>query len=253
MTELALATVTAVGAGRTATPTTFLVNPASANGSTGGAGRSSPAAPPPPGSRATRCLSERPGDLSELAREAALGGARLLVVVGGDGSVNEVANGLVGARRPAGDRASSPAARAGTSSARSGSRATSSKAAASRARRRDAHDRPRSRVLPRVGRGERDRRLRERRERRDERRDRQARERDDEGARREGVATCGRRSPSSRAGRRPRSSSPSTTSGARDACSTSSSRTAASSAAGCRSAPRPSPTTASSTCSRSAT
>ncbi len=39
-------------------------------------------------------LSERQGHLGQLAREAALGGASLLVVVGGDGSVNEVANGV---------------------------------------------------------------------------------------------------------------------------------------------------------------
>jgi diacylglycerol kinase (ATP) len=41
-------------------------------------------------------FSERPGQLGELAREAADAGARLLVVVGGDGSVNEVANGIAG-------------------------------------------------------------------------------------------------------------------------------------------------------------
>jgi diacylglycerol kinase (ATP) len=41
-------------------------------------------------------FSERPGQLGELARTAAERGARLLVVVGGDGSVNEVANGIVG-------------------------------------------------------------------------------------------------------------------------------------------------------------
>ena len=41
-------------------------------------------------------FSERPGQLGELAREAADGGAKLLVVVGGDGSVNEVANGIAG-------------------------------------------------------------------------------------------------------------------------------------------------------------
>src|SRR6188508_1012940 len=41
-------------------------------------------------------FSERPGQLGSLAREAADGGAKLLVVVGGDGSVNEVATGLAG-------------------------------------------------------------------------------------------------------------------------------------------------------------
>jgi diacylglycerol kinase (ATP) len=39
-------------------------------------------------------FSERPGQLTELARRAADDGAKLLVVVGGDGSVNEVANGV---------------------------------------------------------------------------------------------------------------------------------------------------------------
>ena len=41
-------------------------------------------------------FSERPGHLAELARGAADGGARLLVVVGGDGAVNEAAHGLAG-------------------------------------------------------------------------------------------------------------------------------------------------------------
>src|SRR5688500_9900776 len=41
-------------------------------------------------------FSERPGQLGELARDAAEAGAKLLVVVGGDGSVNEVANGIAG-------------------------------------------------------------------------------------------------------------------------------------------------------------
>jgi len=39
-------------------------------------------------------ISERPGHLGQLARAAVQGGAELLVVVGGDGSVNEVANGV---------------------------------------------------------------------------------------------------------------------------------------------------------------
>jgi len=80
--------------------TVFLVNPASANGSTGRrwpeiARRASAA-----GLDGTALLSERPGDLSRLAREAAAGGATLLVVVGGDGSVYEVANGLAGLPTP---------------------------------------------------------------------------------------------------------------------------------------------------------
>jgi diacylglycerol kinase (ATP) len=83
-----------------ATPNTFLVNPASANGSTGRrwpelARRASAA-----GLEGDTLFSERGGHLTELARAAALGGARLLVVVGGDGSVYEVANGLAGIDDP---------------------------------------------------------------------------------------------------------------------------------------------------------
>jgi diacylglycerol kinase (ATP) len=40
-------------------------------------------------------VSERPGHLAELAREAAEGGAEQLVVVGGDGTVHEVVDGLM--------------------------------------------------------------------------------------------------------------------------------------------------------------
>jgi YegS/Rv2252/BmrU family lipid kinase len=42
-------------------------------------------------------LSERPGHLTELARRATADGATLLVAVGGDGTVNEVVNGIGGA------------------------------------------------------------------------------------------------------------------------------------------------------------
>ena len=42
-------------------------------------------------------MSERPGQLTELAWDAVAGGARRLVVVGGDGSVHEVVNGVAGA------------------------------------------------------------------------------------------------------------------------------------------------------------
>jgi len=41
-------------------------------------------------------MSERPGHLIELAREAADGGAGLVVAVGGDGTLNEVVNGVAG-------------------------------------------------------------------------------------------------------------------------------------------------------------
>ena len=74
--------------------TVFLVNPASANGSTGKRwpelARQAAAA----GLEGDTLFSERPGQLGDLARQAASEGAELLVVVGGDGSVNEVANGL---------------------------------------------------------------------------------------------------------------------------------------------------------------
>ncbi|HEX2433368.1 MAG TPA: diacylglycerol kinase family protein [Gaiellaceae bacterium] len=74
----------------------FLVNPASANGKTGkrwpDIARTAHAA----GLRGEAILSERPGQLGDLAREAADGGATLLVVVGGDGTVHEVVNGIAG-------------------------------------------------------------------------------------------------------------------------------------------------------------
>jgi diacylglycerol kinase (ATP) len=41
-------------------------------------------------------LSERPGQLVELSRQAAEDGAELLVAVGGDGTVHEVVNGIAG-------------------------------------------------------------------------------------------------------------------------------------------------------------
>jgi YegS/Rv2252/BmrU family lipid kinase len=84
----------------TADRVVFLVNPASDNGATGRrwpelAHRAATA-----GLEADALVSGRPGHLSELAREAALDGVALLVVVGGDGSVYEVANGLVGVPDP---------------------------------------------------------------------------------------------------------------------------------------------------------
>ena len=76
--------------------TVFLVNPASANGSTGRRWPELARRAAAAGLEGDALLSERRGHLGELARGAAADGARLLVVVGGDGSVNEVVNGLAG-------------------------------------------------------------------------------------------------------------------------------------------------------------
>jgi diacylglycerol kinase (ATP) len=74
----------------------FLVNPASDNGTTGRRWPQLAHEAAREGLTGDALFSERPGHLTELARDAADGGARLLVVVGGDGSVNEVANGVAG-------------------------------------------------------------------------------------------------------------------------------------------------------------
>jgi diacylglycerol kinase (ATP) len=76
--------------------TVFLVNPAAANGATGRRWPEIAHQAAGAGLEGDAFLSERRGHLGQLAREAALGGARLLVVVGGDGAMNEVANGLAG-------------------------------------------------------------------------------------------------------------------------------------------------------------
>ena len=78
----------------------FLVNPAAANGSTGRRWPEIAHQAAGVGLEGDALLSERRGHLGELAREAALDGARLLVVVGGDGSINEVVNGLAGIESP---------------------------------------------------------------------------------------------------------------------------------------------------------
>ena len=74
----------------------FLVNPASGAGSTGRRWPEIAHRAAGVGLSGDALFSERPGHLSELARTAAGNGARLLVVVGGDGSVNEVVNGIAG-------------------------------------------------------------------------------------------------------------------------------------------------------------
>ena len=76
--------------------TTFLVNPASAGGATGRRWTTIEQRAAEEGLRGAVLFSERPGHLTELARQAVQEGEQLLVVVGGDGSVNEVANGITG-------------------------------------------------------------------------------------------------------------------------------------------------------------
>lgn len=75
--------------------TVFLVNPASANGATGKRWAQLERRAAALGLRGEAMLSERPGHLTELAASVAAEGV-LLVVVGGDGTLNEVANGAAG-------------------------------------------------------------------------------------------------------------------------------------------------------------
>jgi diacylglycerol kinase (ATP) len=75
----------------------FLVNPASANGATGRRWAELARRAAALGLEGETLVSERPGHLSELAPEAVARGATSLVVVGGDGTVHEVVDGVVGA------------------------------------------------------------------------------------------------------------------------------------------------------------
>ena len=74
----------------------FLVNPASANGSTGSRWAELAHIAAGKGLTGDVLFSERPGHLTELARKATDDGADLLVVVGGDGALHEVVDGVVG-------------------------------------------------------------------------------------------------------------------------------------------------------------
>jgi YegS/Rv2252/BmrU family lipid kinase len=76
--------------------TVFLVNPASANGSTGKRWPQLAHIAAGEGLVGDVRFSQSPGHLTELARRAVDDGAELLVVVGGDGAFHEVVNGIVG-------------------------------------------------------------------------------------------------------------------------------------------------------------
>jgi diacylglycerol kinase (ATP) len=72
----------------------FLVNPASAGGSTSKRWPEIAHEAASAGLVGDAVFSEHPGHLGELASAAVRAGARQLVLVGGDGSLNEVVNGL---------------------------------------------------------------------------------------------------------------------------------------------------------------
>jgi diacylglycerol kinase (ATP) len=74
----------------------FLVNPASDNGSTGRRWPELARRVSALGLAGDALFSERPEHLRTLARHAAEDGAGLVVAVGGDGTVNEVASGIAG-------------------------------------------------------------------------------------------------------------------------------------------------------------
>ena len=180
MTRVALRTVTASISGKVV----FLVNPASDNGATGRRWPQLAHRAAERGLEGATLFSERPGHLGELAAQAASDGAGLVVAVGGDGTLNEVANGLLAL--PGGPaRARGDPARHGMDFARSHGIPRKLDAAIDVAHaRQDRRDRRGSRLLPRVGRIGRRRLLRQHRERRHERRRRAPGQRDDEGARR---------------------------------------------------------------------
>jgi diacylglycerol kinase (ATP) len=84
-------------AGTTDHGTVFLVNPASENGSTGRRWPEIAHLAAERGLRGETLFSEHAGHLTELASRAVADGASLLVAVGGDGTVNEVVNGIADA------------------------------------------------------------------------------------------------------------------------------------------------------------
>jgi len=73
------------------------VNPAAAGGTTGKRWPEIAHRAAQRGLDGDALISERPGQLTALAADAVAGGATRLVVVGGDGSVNEVVNGIADA------------------------------------------------------------------------------------------------------------------------------------------------------------
>jgi diacylglycerol kinase (ATP) len=75
--------------------TVFLVNPASAGGSTGREWPELARRAAAAGLEGETALSARPGEIAELAARASADGAALVVAVGGDGTAHEAVNGLL--------------------------------------------------------------------------------------------------------------------------------------------------------------
>src|SRR5436189_5927885 len=72
----------------------YVVNPASGNGGAGKRWPAIEAAARMLGLGGGHVLTAAPGDATRLTREALRDGRRLIVAVGGDGTVNEVVNGF---------------------------------------------------------------------------------------------------------------------------------------------------------------
>ncbi len=75
--------------------TLVIVNPASGGGKTGRRWPGLDARMRAEGGRFDVAFTREPGDAERLARAAAMGGARTVIVAGGDGTLNEVVNGLI--------------------------------------------------------------------------------------------------------------------------------------------------------------
>jgi diacylglycerol kinase (ATP) len=82
------------------TEAVFLVNPAAGNGETGQRWAELAHLAAEAGLRGETLFSEAPGHLTELAGRAVSSGARRLVVVGGDGTINEAVNGILPTASP---------------------------------------------------------------------------------------------------------------------------------------------------------
>jgi len=85
-------------------PATFvIVNPASGGGKTGKRWRGLDARMRAEGAQFDVEFTREPGHAEQLARQAALAGVSTLLIVGGDGTLNEVVNGLIQNDRPLGE------------------------------------------------------------------------------------------------------------------------------------------------------